>query len=85
MQTKTMYEETILKEVQGLSQPVQKKIAKVVHFFKQEIITSGLDERCATDDFLSVCGTWKDNRTIEEQIKDIYSSRKSTTRTESMF
>ena len=59
MQTKTIYEETILKEVQGLSQPVQKKLAKVVHFFKQEIITSGLDERCATDDFLSVCGTWE--------------------------
>ena len=85
MQTKTIHEEIILKEVQGLPQPVQKKLAKVVHFFKQEIIAPGLDERRATDEFLSVCGTWEDDRTIEEQIKDIYSSRKSTTRTKSMF
>lgn len=85
MRTKTIHEETILKEVQGMSQPVQEKLAKVIRFFKQEIIAPGLDEKRATDEFLSVCGTWEDDRTIEEQIKDIYSSRKSTTRTEDMF
>ena len=85
MQTKTIYEEKILKEMQDMPQPVQEKLAKVIHFFKQEIIAPGLDEKRATDEFLSVCGTWEDDRTIEEQIKDIYSSRKSTTRTEGMF
>ena len=39
----------------------------------------------ATDEFLSVCGTWEDDRTIDEQLKGIYSSRKSTNRTEKVF
>ncbi len=85
MQTKTIYEEKILKEVQGLPQPVQEKLTRIVHFFKEDIIGPDLDEKHATDEFLSVCGTWEDDRTIDEQIKDIYSSRKSTTRTEGIF
>jgi hypothetical protein len=44
-----------------------------------------LDEKHATDEFLSICGTWEDDRTIDEQIKDIYSSRKSTSKMEGMF
>ena len=42
-------------------------------------------EEVATNDFLSVCGTWEDKRSIDEQINDIYSSRKSTLRTEKIF
>ena len=42
-------------------------------------------EETATEDFLSVCGTWEDNRSIDEQINDIYSNRKSTLRTEKIF
>ena len=38
-------------------------------------------EETATEDFLFVCGTWEDNRSIDEQINEIYSSRKSTLRT----
>jgi len=85
MQTKTKQEEEILKEIRDLPVAVQEKIFKIIHFFKSEIIENNSMEEKATSDFLSVCGTWEDNRSIDNQIKDIYSSRKSTMRTEKIF
>ena len=85
MKTKTIYEEEILKEIQDLPESMQEKLAKIVHFLKKEVIRPELDEKNATDEFLSVCGTWEDDRTIDEQLKGIYSSRKSTNRTEKVF
>jgi hypothetical protein len=38
-----------------------------------------------TEEFLSVCGTWEDDRSPEEQLQDIYSMRKSANRTENIF
>lgn len=84
MQTKTK-QEAILKEIKDLPEIVQEKIFRIIHFFRSEIIENKSSEEKATAEFLSVCGTWEDNRSIEEQIKDIYSSRKSTTRTAKIF
>ncbi|MFO0793561.1 MAG: hypothetical protein U0586_05800 [Candidatus Brocadiaceae bacterium] len=85
MKTKTIHEEEILKEIQDLPESMQEKLAKIVHCLKKEIIRPELNEKNATDEFLSICGTWEDDRTIDEQLKDIYSSRKSTNRTEKVF
>jgi DNA polymerase/3'-5' exonuclease PolX len=85
MQTKTKQEEEILKEIRDLPEIVQKKMFKIIHFFRSEIIISESSEEMATEEFLSVCGTWEDNKSIDEQINDIYFSRKSTNRTEKLF
>jgi len=85
MQTKTKQEEAILKEIRDLPELIQEKILKKIHFFRSEIIKSKSSEEKATAEFLSVCGTWEDNRSIEKQIEDIYSSRKSTNRSEKIF
>lgn len=85
MKTKTIYEEEILKEIQDLPESMQEKLARIVHFLKKEIIRPNFNEKIATDEFLSVCGAWEDDRTIDEQLKDIYSSRKSTNRMEKVF
>ena len=85
MQTKTKQEEEILKEIRDLPEIVQEKILKIIHFFRSEIIISKYSEETATEEFLSVCGAWEDKRSIDEQINDIYSSRKSTIRTEKVF
>ncbi len=85
MQTKTRQEEEILKEMRDLPEVVQEKMLKMVHFLKSEIIEKKSTEEKATAEFLSVCGTWDDNRSVEEQIRDVYSSRKSTNRTENVF
>ena len=85
METKTIYEEEILKEIRNLSEPLQGKLFKIIHLLNKEIIKPEYDEKLATEEFLSVCGTWEDDRTVEGQIKDIYSSRKSTARTGDIF
>jgi len=85
MPTKTRYEEEILKEMHDLSEPFQEKMVKIIHLLKQEFVRFRQDEKVATDEFLRVCGTWEDDRSVEKQIKDIYSSRKSTDRTEKVF
>ncbi len=85
MQTKTSYEEEILREVENLPKDAQRKIAKFIYFLKSEFIETNLEEENATDEFLAVCGAWEDERSVENQIKDIYSKRKSTYRTEKAF
>ncbi len=85
MEIKTTYEEEIMKEIHDLSEPLQEKLFKIIHLLKQELIKTESDEKLATEEFLSICGTWEDGRTAEEQIKDIYSSRKSTVRTGDIF
>lgn len=85
MQTKSKQEEAVLKEIRDLPEIIQEKILKIIHFFKSEIIESRSSEENATAEFLSVCGTWVDSRSVEKQIEDIYSSRKSTSRTEKIF
>lgn len=82
MQTKTIYEERILRELRELPEVVQERLSNIMHTLKKEIIILEGDERRATDEFLSVCGTWEDNKSAEEQIQVIYSSRRSASRTE---
>jgi hypothetical protein len=85
MKTKTSYEEEILREVEGLPKDIQKKIAKFIYLLRSEFIETHLEEGKATDEFLAVCGTWEDARSVENQIGDIYSNRRSTSRAEKAF
>lgn len=85
MKTKTLYEKEILKDIHELPEPMQEKLAKIIHLLKKEFVQPELKEKSATEEFLSVCGTWEDDRSIEEQIKVIYSSRKSSTKMENVF
>lgn len=80
--TMTNYEQNVLNDMQGLSEREQSTLAKIFHLIKQEIIASRLNEKQITEEFLSVCGTWEDERSIDEQVSAIYSARKSTMRTE---
>ena len=45
-------------------------------------IEDRLNELKATEYFLFVCGKWKDYRSVEDQIGDILTHRKSTDRSE---
>lgn len=85
MQTKTIYEEKILRELRDLPEIVQERLSNIMHTLKKEIMILEGNERRATDEFLSVCGTWEDNKSAEEQIQAIYSSRRSVSRTEKVF
>jgi thiamine kinase-like enzyme len=85
MKTLTQQEKQILKEIQGLPMPFQKKVAGIIRILKAEFFNGKTEEKKATEKFLSACGTWEDERSINEQLKDIHSSRKSTHRTEKAF
>jgi len=85
MQTKTSYEEEILKEIGSLPEDMQKKIAKFIYLLKSEFMEEKLDEKKAAEELLSICGRWEDERSAKRQIKDIYSNRRSTFRTEKIF
>jgi hypothetical protein len=82
MKTLTQYEKQILKEIRGLPAPFQKKVAGIIRLLKAEFFNGRKDEKKATEKFLYACGTWEDERSISEQLEEIYSSRKSTRRTE---
>ena len=77
MKTKTLYEEQMIHEMQALPVSMQKKIVRLVRVFREEMIASIDDEKKATDQFLSVCGSWKDKRSVDDQIRDTYNSRRS--------
>ncbi len=78
MVTKTIYEERILREIQGLPESAQKKLEKLIRFFKKELIGGAEGTDKDTLQFLEVCGTWEDERSVEEQIRAIYDSRQSS-------
>jgi len=85
LEPKTKYEEEILKEVSSLPENLQSKISKIILVLKREMIADVASEKTVTEDFLSVCGKWKDQRSVEEQIEDVSANRKSTNRTEGLL
>ena len=85
MQPRTKFEEKILKEISSLPENLQYKLSRIILFLKKEMIEDRFSEEKATEDFLSLCGQWKDYRTVEEQINDITANRKSTDRAENIF
>jgi len=85
IQPKTKYEEEILKEMSKMPERLQKKLSRIVLFLKKEILEEELSESKATEDLLSVCGKWKDHRSVNDQIEDIVTHRKSSDRTENIF
>ena len=82
MQPKTKYKKGILREISTLPEYLQNKLSRIIIFLKNEMIDDAKSELKATEEFLSVCGKWKDNRSVEDQIRDILDHRKSTNRTE---
>ena len=49
MQTKTMYEEKILRELRELPEVVQERLSNIMHTLKKELMILEGDERRATD------------------------------------
>jgi hypothetical protein len=70
--------ERLLKEIQGLPEPEILKILKLIHFFKEEILEKDKQKDEEIQLFWQSFGSWKDERSPEEIIREIYESRKST-------
>ena len=81
MQPRTKYEKEILREISTLPEYLQNRLSRIILFLKNEMFDDAKSEQKATEEFLSVCGKWKDKRSVEDQIRDITGNRKSTDRT----
>jgi hypothetical protein len=72
--------ERLLKEIQGLPEPEILKILKLIHFFNEEILEKDKPKDEEIQLFWQSFGSWEDERSPEEIIREIYESRKSTSR-----
>jgi len=78
--SKAEYEKRLLNEIQDLPESEITKILKLIHFLKAEIFGKEKREEEDLQLFWKSFGSWKDERPPEEIIREVYESRKSTSR-----
>ena len=78
--TKTDYEKFLLREVKDLPESELRKVLKIIHFFKEEILQTEREKGKDLQMFWESFGSWQDERSAEEIIHEIYESRKSSGR-----
>lgn len=74
MQAKTKYEKMILKEIKGLPEETLPLIVKILQSLRESIIAVK-PKKSAGKKSSGLCGIWKDDRSVDEIINDIYSHR----------
>ncbi|MBE9592956.1 MAG: hypothetical protein IMF19_05705 [Proteobacteria bacterium] len=74
MQTRTEYEETILKEVRKFPVEALPQVIRSLHSLKKSIFVVK-SRKAGKEKSSGLCGIWKDSRNADEIINDIYSHR----------
>ncbi len=74
------YENLLLQEVKDLPESEMKKIIKMIHFLKKEVLQ--IDKHKGEDyqEFWDSFGSWQDDRPAKEIVRDIYETRRSSSR-----
>lgn len=82
MQTtqKSEYDELVLQEIKDLPESEIQKVIKMTQFLKKEVLKSDKPEGEDYQEFWDNFGSWQDERTAEEIIRDIYETRRSSSR-----
>ncbi len=80
MNTRSDYEQYVLKEIKDLPESDLPKVLKMIHFLKEEILQVDRGKGEDLELFWESFGSWQDQRSTEEIIRDINESRKSTVR-----
>jgi hypothetical protein len=74
MQTKTKYEEMVLKELRGIPDESIPQIVKILHSIKEGISAArGIKKKGAVKS--GICGIWTDDRSADDIIHDIHAHR----------
>jgi len=73
-------QKNLLKEIEDLPESELPKILKIIHFLKEEILQTEGSKGEDLDMFWQSFGSWQDERSPEEILKEIYESRKSADR-----
>lgn len=74
MQTKTKYDEMILKEIRGIPAQSLPQVVKILHSLKESIIAVGVAPKKEIKKS-GLCGIWVDDRSAEEIIEDMHAHR----------
>ena len=74
MQTKTKYEEIVLKELREIPDESLPQIIKILHSIKEGIFAARATKKERVRKS-GLRGIWKDDRSAEEIIKDIHAHR----------
>ena len=69
MQTKSSYEEMVLKELRGITGEVLPQVIKLLKSLKHTILAAQKQQKNAENSGL--CGAWHDDRSADEIIDDI--------------
>ncbi len=80
IRTRTDYEQYLLKEIRDLPESELPKVIKMIHFLKEEIFQIESAKGENLEIFWESFGSWQDERSTEEIIRDVYESRKSANR-----
>jgi len=73
MQTRSTYEETILKELRSIPGEVLPQVVKIIKSLKHSILAAQKNKHSESNSGL--CGAWHDDRSAEDIINDIRSHR----------
>ena len=73
MQTKSSYEEMVLKELRSIPGEVLPQVIKLLKSVKHTILAAQKEQKNAENSGL--CGAWQDDRSADEIISDIRSHR----------
>lgn len=72
MQTKTRYEEEILKEIREIPEKAIPQVINILRSLRQSIFAGAMPKKAKSS---GLCGIWKDDRNAEDIIMDIRSHR----------
>ena len=73
MQTKSTYEEMVLRELRGIPGDVLPQVIKIIKSLKQTILATQKQQKNVVSSQL--CGAWHDDRSADEIINDIRANR----------
>lgn len=74
MQTKSTYEEIILRELRSIPGESLPQVIKILKSLKQTILTTQ-QQRQLKVSASGLCGAWRDDRSAEEIVDDLRSHR----------
>jgi len=74
MQTKTKYEDIVLKEIREIPDESLPQVIKILRSLKEGIFAARVTKKEGTKES-GICGIWVDDRSAEEIIEDIYARR----------
>ena len=82
MQTtsRSEYEDLLIREIKDLPESEIKKIIKMIKFFKKEVLQVDKHKDEESREFWDSFGSWQDERTAKEIVRDIYETRRSSSR-----